>query len=284
MKRPSSVLLSVLSLSVFIISLNTAHATSRYAGPTAKPTLHKSACQLLSQQPAGVKVSQATLVSCLFERVASLEAEVAHLKSHDPFITELKSIASISKEDATMTLNAGKKLVISGANLYLQSGSGSTSDYAGTPDFAGTFGLGNLILGYNEKSPSAGPRTGSHNIVLGSNNSYSSTGGIVGGFSNTISGKGAIVLAGEQNLASGFSSVILTGQLNKAAGYSAIALGGYSNEAAGSYSSTVGGYGNTAKVGTTVVLGGSNGTAAAPNSTVLGGSGITASQAGSVVP
>ena len=47
-------------------------------------------------------------------------------------------------------------------------------------------GTGNLVLGYDEKP---GTQTGSHNLLLGgTGNSYTSYGGIVGGFSNKISG------------------------------------------------------------------------------------------------
>ena len=68
-------------------------------------------------------------------------------------------------------------------------------------------GAGNLIVGYNE--PPGGfqapppDRTGSHNIVAGKSNNYSSYGGLVVGDSNSISGGFAAVSGGHENTASG---------------------------------------------------------------------------------
>lgn len=60
------------------------------------------------------------------------------------------------------------------------SGSGSTE---GTVN-----GRGNLIVGYNERLVGdTNIRTGSHNLVVGAFNNYSSYGGQVIGYNNTIS-------------------------------------------------------------------------------------------------
>jgi hypothetical protein len=61
------------------------------------------------------------------------------------------------------------------------------------------------------------PQTGSHNLVLGGANSYSSYGGLVGGTGNSISNSFASVLGGSQNVASGSMSAILCGYANHAA-------------------------------------------------------------------
>ena len=42
-------------------------------------------------------------------------------------------------------------------------------------------GLGNLVIGYNELRGAGDDRSGSHNLVIGSRNNYSSHGGLVGG-------------------------------------------------------------------------------------------------------
>ena len=60
-----------------------------------------------------------------------------------------------------------------GANLYVNSGSGATDGPVN--------GLGNVIIGYNEFRGTGDDRTGSHNLVVGSKNNFSSYGGIVGG-------------------------------------------------------------------------------------------------------
>ena len=61
-------------------------------------------------------------------------------------------------------------------------------------------GLGNLIIGYNAIGNNNGDtRTGSHNLVLGDHNNYSSYGGLVAGEDNIISSRYASVSSG-QNL------------------------------------------------------------------------------------
>ena len=90
-----------------------------------------------------------TLVAGLTSRVAALEAKLAHV--------------SVS----------GNDIVISGANLYVNDGSGSTDGPVN--------GLGNVVIGYNELRGAGDDRSGSHNLVVGSRNNYSSYGGLVGG-------------------------------------------------------------------------------------------------------
>jgi hypothetical protein len=132
-----------------------------------------------------------------------------------------------------------------------------------------------LILGYDEKP---GAQTGSHDLLLGgTGNSYSSYGGIVGGFSNKISGAYASILGGALNSASGFASTI---------------TGGYSNRTTTNYTTASGGCSNLAGSGTPSVspfcaethisnfasiLGGTGNQAEAQNSTVSGGELNTAS-------
>ncbi len=75
---------------------------------------------------------------------------------------------------------SSNEITIRGANLHIVSGSGSTN--------ATVNGLGNLIIGYNEARTSGNDRTGSHNLVIGAKQNFSSYGGMVAGYSNTISG------------------------------------------------------------------------------------------------
>ena len=72
-----------------------------------------------------------------------------------------------------------KDLVVQGCNLHILNGMGSTSTKNGK---------GNLIIGYNEEESAARERDGSHNLVVGPEHSYSSYGGFVAGYQNTISG------------------------------------------------------------------------------------------------
>src|SRR5262245_18401099 len=89
------------------------------------------------------------LVAGLTTRVTALEAKLAHV--------------SVS----------GNDMVLSGANLYVNDGSVNTDGPVN--------GLGNLVIGYNEMRGSGDDRSGSHNLVVGSRNNYSSYGGLVGG-------------------------------------------------------------------------------------------------------
>ncbi len=84
----------------------------------------------------------------------------------------------------------------SGVNVQLVSGSGSTN---GTVN-----GLGNLIVGYNRVRtvPGDTDRSGSHNIIVGQCHNYSSYGGLVTGYWNTISGRYSSVGGGLGNTAS----------------------------------------------------------------------------------
>jgi hypothetical protein len=90
-----------------------------------------------------------TLVAGLTSRVEALEAKLAHVSA------------------------SGNDIVISGANLYVNDGSGTTDGPVN--------GLGNVVIGYNELRGAGDDRSGSHNLVFGSRNNYSSYGGLVGG-------------------------------------------------------------------------------------------------------
>ena len=119
-------------------------------------------------------------------------------------------------------------------------GSGSTSS---------TSGLGNLTIGYNalrNDTDSPDVRTGSHNLILGDYNNYSSFGGLVAGYWNTVSGQYASVTGGARNTASGTAASISGGWLNTASGQFASVSGGWLNTASGEYTSVSGGGSNTA--------------------------------------
>jgi hypothetical protein len=145
------------------------------------------------------------------------------------------------------------EVVITGANLRIVNGLGATDT---------TNGLGNLIVGYNEARTctdgcliAPDDRTGSHNVVVGSEQNFASFGGLVVGTQNTISGQFASVSGGTRNTASGdFASVsgggvrnvASGGQLNTAFGDLSSVSGGLENLARGGFSSVSGGRENTA--------------------------------------
>jgi hypothetical protein len=165
----------------------------------------------------------------------------------------------------------------SGVNLQLVNGSESETTLNGT---------GNLILGYDE---SPGKQTGSHDLVLGTAQSYTSYGAILGGTNNTASGADSTAL-GYSNTASGNDSSVVGGAGNAASGSHAAVLGGYDNTSMSSYTSITGGCSDLAGAGTLTVSsactsssyphyfaladGGTGNIASGQDSTILGGKSI----------
>ena len=140
----------------------------------------------------------------------------------------------------------GKPTVeFSAINVQVVSGSGTTS--------ATVNGEGNLIVGYAENTTQHA-RTGSNDLVVGSENGWASYGQIVGGFKNQATGNYATT-TGEENVASGAFSLI-GGVANKAQGTAASATGGEHNTAQGAESSVTGGDFNLASGALASVSGG----------------------------
>jgi hypothetical protein len=163
-------------------------------------------------------------------------------------------------------------LFITGANVYIQDGSGST-DSGIESGGAGT-GLGNLTIGYNARRdyweyPDV--RTGSHSLILGDFNNYSSYGGLVAGYWNTISGRYALVSGGRLNKAIGDYASVTGGIVNTASGNFASVRGGYWNTASGPYASVSGGWDNRATGERASVAGGGSNLAMGHAASVSGG-------------
>jgi hypothetical protein len=175
--------------------------------------------------------------SGLANRVAELEAQVEELSAILEFVyVETEEIRGVT----------GPHLIIEGANVHVQSGSGGTSDACdvldpGWPNCESLTGLGNLIIGYNEQVGQGPPlphevRTGSHNIVVGRGHSYSSFGGFVAGSLNRIVGPNSSVAGGHFNTASGLSSTVCGGNQNEASGETSSVSGGQHREAPDDFS------------------------------------------------
>jgi hypothetical protein len=202
-----------------------------------------------------------------------------------------------------------KEVVITGANLRIVNGLGSTgcTDDQGESIPNCPNGLGNLIVGYNELrdlSTCTPPdpfckntRTGSHNMVVGMQHNFSRFGGLVVGQFNTISGDFAAVSGGKVsiasgpdssvsggfgNIASGPNSSVSGGEENTASGGSSSVSGGFRNIASGFFAAITGGQENTASGdGASSVSGGFRNIASGQIATVSGGQNITqATEAG----
>jgi len=173
----------------------------------------------------------------------TLESALGSPKHHFVLTRQQHKILSmISLEDLPDGLGGTVQTVrLTGANLQVVNGLGVTESLNG---------LGNLIVGYNELGNPAGDNhTGSHNIVGGNENNFSSSGGLVMGEGNGISAEWASVSGGSNNYASGPSSSVSGGLGNSADGFGTSVSGGYRNRASGYFTSVSGGAANLASGG-----------------------------------
>jgi hypothetical protein len=156
----------------------------------------------------------------------------------------------------------------SGVNVQVVNGEGKT----GT-----TNGEGNLEIGYDENA--AIEQTGSHNLIVGEDNAFTSFGGIVAGKDNSIRGPMASVLGGAENEALKEGASVVGGGQNIASANLATVSGGDFNEAKGPEDSILGGLQNTAKEKFASVSGGLGNTADAEASVSGGDDNVASGEA-----
>ncbi len=241
-------------------------------------------------------------------QIDALKAQVATLQA------QLNNVLAINQYLSLQQVNSQPTIRVSGANLQVVNGANDT---------ATSNGKGNLIIGYDEArssgssqcslgtNPNTGlpvsgqagcttaggtwalsHKSGSHYLIVGSENNYSRFSGVVigsrntanydyasvsGGTDNTASGYGASVSGGGGNTASGSSAAVSGGFANTASGASAVVNGGTANTASTSNASVSGGYNNVASGSSASVSGGSTNTASGSSTSVSGGIGNTAS-------
>lgn len=232
----------------------------------------------------------------LKEQVATLTAEVATLTATVASLQNTISSAGAQNAIALgqyVTVDPGAEnglkgphVIIKGANVHIESGSGGTVD---------TSGLGNLVIGYDEDSVDAavidGNRSGSHNLVIGPQHEFTASGGLIAGYDNFVSANYASADGGECNSAGSLllpidcrgttgpsdGASVSGGGENFASGADASVSGGSGNAASSSASSISGGGANTASGGESSVSGGFSNTASGIQSSVGGGASQTAS-------
>ncbi len=189
-------------------------------------------------------------------------------------------VTALEAKTQFMSANAATHAtVFSGCNLFIQNGLGATNGLPGNPlstdhTLTKTNGLGNLIIGYNESRALWGgtdTRTGSHNLILGQLQDFSSFGGLVAGACNTVSGAYASADGGDTNIASGDFSAVIGGESNTASGGNASVSGGENNIAASLFSSVSGGQLNTANGTDSAVSGGLANIAGGVGTSISGG-------------
>jgi hypothetical protein len=178
-------------------------------------------------------------------------------------------------------IDAKPTIRFSGVNVQIVDGSGHTTSVNGT---------GNLVLGYDE---TPGSQTGSHDLILGEKQAYTSYGSILGGYGNDVSGAYATALGGYGNVVSSAYSSVLGGCSNLV-GTGTVSLsgvcsnttsdnhdfasisGGAGNQATGISSALSGGQDNLASGSFAGVSGGAHNIAADTYALVAGGCGNVA--------
>ena len=150
------------------------------------------------------------------------------------------------------TINGYVSAEFTGVNLVINNDTGITDGVSN--------GLGNLVIGYNENNGAGrsfcsnplydnnitctdnggiwqnNTTTGSHNLVLGTEQSYTSYAAIVAGSSNVSNAPYANVLGGLSQLANGLYSSISAGFNNHAKGTYSSVSDGNNNNASGAFS------------------------------------------------
>ena len=205
-------------------------------------------------------------LAAIESRLAAVEAENADLRSQvQAQETRVGTLESLLIHFS----RSGNDITISGANLNIVNGMGNTET---------TNSLGNLVIGYNElRGPEyTDTRTGSHMLVIGRWNNFSSFGGIVTGSYNETSARYASIIGGFRSIASGNWSTVTGGAENIASrDYSAVS-GGLENEASG-FASWVGGGAQNSAIGDYATVSGGELNVAGERASVSGGYSNTAS-------
>lgn len=227
-------------------------------------------------------------------RVAALESLVTALQIRLEALetSQVMAVESYLTVDET-TDPRGPLVQLTGVNLQIVNGLDGTDTING---------LGNLIVGYDEVNTMTGfnrcsdgaysdqatcegagavwsntHKSGSHYLVLGSENSYSQFGGLVAGHRNATTRNYATVTGGYLNLAAGEYSSVSGGQVNFSRGAYSSVSGGGANSASGDFSSISGGHQSIASGDYSSISGGNYNQATGNNASVSGGRSNTAS-------
>ncbi len=232
-KRLSDVEVLAASLAQAVAALRTENAAL-----TAQAGLLDSTVSLLKAQSNALSVQLNTQSATIAAMQTALNKEVADRIAYadaaaNTALTSAKSysdnrLAPVS-DKLTHVSRSGTNLFITGANVFVRNGAGSTTGSSN--------GLGNLIVGYNESrnQGAANPdvRTGSHNLIVGTGANFSRNASIITGVNNTSNGNHASVLGGTGNFATGTFSTVVGGFNNNTVGNWSTILGGRDRTASG---------------------------------------------------
>ena len=229
-------------------------ATMRKQLAAARTELSAQAAarQDLQAQFSALQAQQADL-NTLRQQVELLRAEVRGLKAN--------TVLDLNGYLAFDVSNGYPTALFRGINVQIVNGTGDTQTING---------MGNLIVGYNRSSTGAficsigsadseaacvtiggvwaqSHKSGSHNIVGGDFNSYSSWGGLVLGMENALSAPYAAIIAGARNHAGASFASVSGGSYNTASGIYSSVSAGFANRASGDFSGVGGGTNRTAQ-------------------------------------
>jgi hypothetical protein len=111
------------------------------------------------------------------------------------------------------TVHGYKTVRFTHVNLQVVSGSGTTNGRYSSNNVIDGKGLGNIIIGYNERNNGGvlDSKDGYHNLVSGIRNTYNSYGGFIAGDNNVINAPYATVTGGNYNRAESLSSSVSGG-------------------------------------------------------------------------
>lgn len=213
-------------------------------------------------------------------QVTKLDGRVDELENQNARLED--KVAALEQKLSKITyepkgLNDLPTVKISGANLQVVNGTGAIQNLNG---------LGNVIIGYDEHAADI-KQTGSHNLVLGDRQTFTSWGGLLAGsknsvtaplgvafgFSNEVKGRWATVTAGFFNGADGDGSSISGGSQSVAKTTLSSISGGFNNFTEGDWASVSGGQNNFARGKYSSMSGGARSTARGQDSSVSGGEG-----------
>jgi hypothetical protein len=253
--------LALILLTVTLASPAMAQGVSA-ASKSCKPSSTKGNCLL-------------ALITTLQGQVASLQTALTAANSQITTLQGNKALALgpfVTVDAGAENGLKGPNVIIKGANVHIESGSGTTSD---------STGLGNLVIGYDEDSIAASTidpnRSGSHNLVVGPQHQFTASGGVVFGFGNFASSDGASITGGDCNSAgsTAYPGALAAECFSANGGVDSVS-GGEQNASSGSASSVSGGFDNTSGSQDSSVSGGDFNTVSTADGSVSGGSGNTA--------
>ena len=201
------------------------------------------------------------------EALARLTSEGESEEAGSSQRSSAAAVASRSSSTGCGLLITRDDVISTHCNVKVQNGLNST---------ATKNNKGNLIIGYDEPlSVGTTLRTGSHNLVLGIYNDYTSYGGIVSGEANKIENVFSVAVGGARNVAAGQFSSVFGGTANEvqSASVGGSAHGCYENIVSGKDATVHGGYANSASAVQSSIFGGKNGTCLTVNGICAGTTG-----------